>query len=373
MRALAVLGALAVVCSSAAARPLDGADRDINGRLVFSVTDLEDINGDAQLVVSDPDGRRRQVVLGSHDGAGSYLGAAWSPDGEKIAVSLYQSDRYTGNWSSRLFVAHPDGTGYRQIADDLNLEEGSPAWSPDESHLAYVTRTREGASEIRVARTDGTRARALVQGESPTWSPDSARIAFTRSNELFIVELETSRVTRLTQGVTPDWGAGGIVFGRRGTIWLVRLSATVERRLASGATPVWSPDGRKIAFTRRGDIHVMNRDGSGVRNVTRTPSMSRDEEDPDWQPVPVVNGTIHGSRFDDYLAGWQGNQRIEGQAGDDVLAGGRGRDLLDGGPGNDTFFSQDRERDILVGGSGRDRAAADRRDRVRGVERVSTR
>ena len=51
-----------------------------------------------------------------------------------------------------------------------------------------------------------------------------------------------------------------------------------ERRLtpagARNRAPSWSPDGRKIAFvsTRDGnqEIYVMNADGSGQQNLTRT-------------------------------------------------------------------------------------------------------
>jgi Tol biopolymer transport system component len=50
-------------------------------------------------------------------------------------------------------------------------------------------------------------------------------------------------------------------------------------------TPAWSPDGRKLAFVSRRDgnseIYVMNADGSGLRNVTRTRS---NDLDPAWSP-----------------------------------------------------------------------------------------
>jgi TolB protein len=51
-----------------------------------------------------------------------------------------------------------------------------------------------------------------------------------------------------------------------------------------GATPAWSPDGKKIAFVSRRDgneaeIYVINPDGSGLRNLTRTP---------DWNETSFV-------------------------------------------------------------------------------------
>jgi Ca2+-binding RTX toxin-like protein len=45
-----------------------------------------------------------------------------------------------------------------------------------------------------------------------------------------------------------------------------------------------------------------------------------------------------GSRFDDYLFGNDGNNRIEGGAGDDTLLGGAGADWLIGGAGTDYLY-----------------------------------
>jgi WD40 repeat protein len=48
----------------------------------------------------------------------------------------------------------------------------------------------------------------------------------------------------------------------------------------------WSPDGTKIAFSSQvggtGEIYVMNADGSGKTNLTRT--STNWESDPDWSP-----------------------------------------------------------------------------------------
>ena len=59
-----------------------------------------------------------------------------------------------------------------------------------------------------------------------------------------------------------------------------------------GAEPVWSSDGRKLAFTKilrrdpaESDIYVMNADGSGQRNLTRTPGAGSHESVPAWSPA----------------------------------------------------------------------------------------
>jgi Tol biopolymer transport system component len=59
----------------------------------------------------------------------------------------------------------------------------------------------------------------------------------------------------------------------------------LTRNPAFEADPAWSPDGRSIAFrsTRDGnpEIYVMNADGSGQRNLTRSPA---DEGWIAWSP-----------------------------------------------------------------------------------------
>jgi TolB protein len=94
-----------------------------------------------------------------------------------------------------------------------------------------------------------------------------------------------------------DAGRGGeIAFSRirhqTGDIYVVNADGSGVRNLtrsrADDAGPSWSPDGRRIAFRRSpadrfadGDIYVMNADGSGQRRLTRTPA---DDWEPSWSP-----------------------------------------------------------------------------------------
>jgi TolB protein len=68
----------------------------------------------------------------------------------------------------------------------------------------------------------------------------------------------------------------------------MNADGSAERRISFGggwyAAPDWSPDGQKIAFTRRGSdglrIGVMNADGSEQRVLTTGPR----DEGPTWAP-----------------------------------------------------------------------------------------
>src|SRR5215470_3948782 len=70
------------------------------------------------------------------DSPGSYLCAAWSPDGREIAFC---------NQHQQLSLVNADGTGLRQLA--TNLQGAPPGWSPDGKEVATAeTRILPGPS-----------------------------------------------------------------------------------------------------------------------------------------------------------------------------------------------------------------------------------
>jgi Ca2+-binding RTX toxin-like protein len=94
------------------------------------------------------------------------------------------------------------------------------------------------------------------------------------------------------------------------------------------------------------------------------------------------NDTLSGGDGRDRLFGGAGNDRLlggakgdelHGDTGNDQLFAGTGRDRVWGGAGNDVISARDGSRDVIDCGAGRDRVTADRRDHLRGCERVSRR
>jgi Ca2+-binding RTX toxin-like protein len=95
------------------------------------------------------------------------------------------------------------------------------------------------------------------------------------------------------------------------------------------------------------------------------------------------NDTLTGGAGDDSLFGGGGDDRLAGGPGDDVLDGGPGRDRLvggkgknryAGGSGNDVLVARNGKRETVSCGPGKaDRATADKRDKVRGCEKVKRR
>jgi len=172
-----------------------------------------------------------------------------------------------------IWVCAGDGSGQKVL-----IPNGySPSWSPDRSRIAFG---RDG--EIWVAAADGTRQQALTFGraghtskdETPSdvtisWRPGKGSLTFSR-REVFNAE----RADRAPGIASPRAVAPVSVTARSILDVLVDgpqpSTATARYDLldrgstfvfADHAHPAWSPSGRKLAFTRNGDIWVTTAEG----------------------------------------------------------------------------------------------------------------
>ena len=178
----------------------------------------------------------------------------------------------------------------------------SPAWSPDGSRLAFVSK-RSGDEEIYVAGADGRGVRRLTRSVgpdlSPAWSSDGSRLAFSRKAEIWTMNANGSSQRRLVRKVqawhehySPTWHGSRIVYSsNRVSNFNAELFAVPAKRLTftkgsdgvlgDDGMPDYSADGTRIAFTsnrdRQGEIYVMKPDGSGQKRLTRRPG-------DDWAP-----------------------------------------------------------------------------------------
>ena len=259
-----------------------------NGKIAFW-SDL----GPAAIFVINPDGTGRRRLT---DATSRSKGAAWSPDGTRIA--LYGSDDRGGDANFDVYVMNADGTDRRRLTATA-AREIQPAWSPD-GRIAY---TRD--DDIWLMNADGSNQHLVIgNAAEPAWSPDGRTLAF-GSLRKGVVQIYVSRpdgraAARLTSGPhdneSPKWSPDGrrIVFTsfRNGEpdIYVMNANGSMQRRLTRSRrrddTPSWSPDGRKIVFTSfrdgNGEVYVMNANGARQRRLTRS---TVDEDADAWQPL----------------------------------------------------------------------------------------
>ncbi len=184
-------------------------------------------------------------------------GAAYSPDGRKLAYSLADGE------SAQLWVADADGSNPQRLTNTPYFINSSPSWSPDGKRIAFVS-NRQGSPQIFIMSADGGEPKRITfQGnynQTPDWSPRGDQIAFTARDErnafdLFLVAVEGGKITRLTQdqgnNEEPSFSSNGrlILFtsNRNGWPQLFVMTADGQQQTAlpldKGAylTPDWGP------------------------------------------------------------------------------------------------------------------------------------
>jgi TolB protein len=187
---------------------------------------------------------------------------AISPDGTKIAFTRWGYDAYPPR--AEIWIMDRDGSHATRLTDSRPWGAGNAAWSPDGSHIAFVS-DRGGDADLYVMRADGSDVR-LVAGSNanegdPEWSPDGDRIAYDRiqgngtKGGIFVLDVATGTRTRLTatadMASNPSWSPDGhmIAFlGNRSNdppwdlyVMDARPYAPWEPLLESAGAPSWAP------------------------------------------------------------------------------------------------------------------------------------
>lgn len=189
---------------------------------------------------------------------GQSLSARFSPDGERLAVSVETRsghDIHLYDLRARTLerlTQHP--------ADDVE-----PSFAPDGERIVFSS-SRSGGSQLYTMNADGSDVQRITFGEgrytTPVWSPRGDLVAFTKqiggTFSLGVVRADGSGIERiLFEGYfvdTPAWSPNGRVLlftrgeprtdGTRYEIWSIDLAGFNLRRLATGgmaSDPAWSP------------------------------------------------------------------------------------------------------------------------------------
>ncbi len=168
------------------------------------------------LIVADSDGYNEQNVLEQSE---PIMSPAWSPDGSHLAYVSFE----TGH---AVVYVQSLYTRQRGVLADFAGSNSAPAWSPDGKHLAVVL-TRDGSSEIYLVRPDGSGLRRITFSGSidtePNFSPGGQSLLFTSD-----------------RGGSPQ-------------IYTTLVAGGPEQRLTFGDgnnfSPHYSPDGKGFVYT----------------------------------------------------------------------------------------------------------------------------
>lgn len=254
-------------------------------------------------VINTATGEERPVAAGNGDS----FGAAWSPDGRRLA---YGSTSEGG--APQLFVRWMDSGQTVRITNLPDSPQGI-AWSPDGRRLAYVMNVPEDGAKLGSAPTkpEGANwAKPLEILDKVTYRADGAGYLKPGFAHIFIVDALGGAPRQLTFGAyndgAPQWTPDGksILFSaiRKDDWEYVVQDSEVYRVSLNGGDPVAltdrngpdqdphpSPDGRWIAYYghddhlkgfEQSDLYVMDANGGGKRAVA--PSLDRNIQQIAW-------------------------------------------------------------------------------------------
>lgn len=211
-----------------------------------------------KLLVADSDGYNEKVILSHTE---PIMSPAWSPDGSHLAYVSFE----TGH---AVVYVQSLYTGQRRVLADFPGSNSAPAWSPDGRQLAVVL-TRDGSSQIYLVRPDGSGLRRVTFSGAidtePHFSPDGQHILFTSdrggSAQIYRMAVAGGPAERMTFGeganYSPRYRPDGnsFVFAHRenGTFYIATQDfQTGQMGLITGGgwdkKPSYAPNGKLVLF-----------------------------------------------------------------------------------------------------------------------------
>lgn len=241
--------------------------------------------GPGSLWIADADSRASARRLTGPDLEGSVGSYRWSPDGQRVAVTLEKGSR------TDLYLIDMDGeNGHLRRLLDPSLSQAvyDYRWSPDGQRLVITLQGED--VELYVINADGSGLTRLTHApwnhDEPVWSPDSQRVAWVTGRHSragrYRICSDGPSPTLLTQRPVPP--------------------AESARRAVNWDAARLSPDGRHIAFISGGALILMDPQGSERVHLVHDPmcGAQRPTWSPDSKRLAFLNGCWELGRLTDW-------------------------------------------------------------------------
>jgi TolB protein len=131
-------------------------------------------------------------------------------------------------------------------------------------------------------------AAATTAGAAPAPTPRSPEFVTANAGWMYVGD------RRVVQGAQPSWSPDGrrIAYVRNGEVRVVDATGRNARRLTRNEpglhwpanTPAWSPDGKRIAFSGTRDVFTISATGGKPSNLTRAQESWRGNFTPSYSP-----------------------------------------------------------------------------------------
>jgi Tol biopolymer transport system component len=147
-------------------------------------------------------------------------GAAWSPNGRLLAVTIQNTTKKPVKGSA-IYLIDSTGKIVRRLTPP-KLDAGNPDWAPNGKRIVFNSFYEgQSESELYTIRPDGTGMHRLRKEHKknyafdPVWSPDGGRIAFVHASQttlphIWSIGADGKKVRQETHGslvdLSPDWG-----------------------------------------------------------------------------------------------------------------------------------------------------------------------
>ncbi|RBO93067.1 Tol-Pal system beta propeller repeat protein TolB [Pseudochrobactrum asaccharolyticum] len=200
-----------------------------------------------------------QLETGQQELVGNFPGMTiaprFSPDGQKVVMSLLQDDG-----SANIYTMDLRSRTTTRLTNSQAIDT-SASYSPDGSKIVFES-DRGGRQQIYVMGADGSNPQRISFGNgsysTPVWSPRGDLIAFTKQS------------------------------GGQFSIGVMKTDGSGERLLTSGfhnEGPTWAPNGRVLMFFRESAagarLFTIDLTGRNERQI-QTPNSA---SDPAWSPL----------------------------------------------------------------------------------------